>query len=275
MTRFVLAACTTLVVLVLAGPALAQESTAGTDEPTVTFVHGIRGMLADVYLDDELILQGFEPERATEPMEMQTGRHRIDLREADAPADAEPAVTKRFSVPPGSRLTAIAHWVGVDECTITVFDESSDTVAAGSGRLVARHTAATDGVALAIDGQPLADRLEPMKELAGTVDAGTHTVAVNDVASDTALVPGSQVPVPEGAARIVYLVGTAKDDNLGLLTQTVEGLASGPAGVPTGNSGLTTAGGRSPALPGAAFAAALVMSVLVARRRHRAPARRG
>ena len=266
-----------LFVMLLAVPASAQESSSGGDTATVTFVHGIRGFLADVYLDDELILRGFAPERATEPMKMEPGSHQIDLREADAPADSEPAVTKEFTVPSVGRLTAIAHWSGVDDCIITLFDDTGEAVAAGSGRLITRHTAATDDVQLTVDDKPAGSTLMPADEVVDTVQPGTHSIVIKDAQSNTTLVSNSQVPVPEGVARVVYLVGTAKDDSLNLLTQTVDGLESDPSGVPTGNSGLADDGGTQP-LPLALallVAAATALTLVVVQRRGGAAARHG
>jgi hypothetical protein len=271
MTKRVFVSFTVLVVLAFAVPAYAQDTS--DDKSTVTFVHGIRGMLADVYLDDELILPGFKPERATDPMKLKPGVHRIDLRMADEPADSKPAVTKKFTVPAGKRLTAVAHWAGVDDCIITIFTEGGDRIQAGRGKLIARHAAATDGVKLTVDDKPLNRALEPTEELVGTVKAGKHVVAVSAKGSDTTLIADSQVPVSEGTARIVYLVGTAKDDNLNLLTQTVDGLESNPSGVPTGNSGLAGSDGAPPWLPAAALliAVALIAGAIRQRRDTLAP----
>jgi hypothetical protein len=272
--RAFLSFSTLVLVVLLAVPASAQDASGGDDEPTVTFIHGIRGMLADVYLDDELILRGFEPERATEPMKLTPGRHRIDLRMADEPADSKPAVTKKFKVPKKGMLTAIAHWTGVDDCIITVYDETGDAVAAGSGRLITRHAAATDEVRLTVNDRPADTTLAPAAQLADTVRPGTHTVAVKDATSGTMLVSGSKVPVPEGVARVVYLVGTAKDDSLNLLTQTVDGIESNPRGVPTGNSGLADSGGLHP-VPIAALVIAAAALLVVGRRRRGVDAHRG
>lgn len=238
-------------VLCMAPAALAKPSEQEGSE--VTFVNGIRGFIADVYLDDRLILAGFAPERITEPMALPPGPHRIDLREPDAKATSEPVVTKQFDVPAGGRLTAIAHWAGVEDCIITVFDDAGDVVAAGSGKLIARHAAATGAVELALDDRTV-DTLSPARQLAESVDPGTHTVAINDRGSNDTIVGSSQVPVTEGSARVVYLVGTAKDNSLGLLTQTIHGVGSNPDGVPTGNSGLAAPRWSMPLVPLAALA---------------------
>ena len=273
MTKRFLVSFTVLVVLALAVPAYAQDTS--DDKSTVTFVHGIRGMLADVYLDDKLILEGFKPERATDPMKLTPGVHRIDLRMADEPADSEPAVTKKFTVPAGKRLTAIAHWTGVDDCVITIYNDGGERIQAGRGKLITRHAAATDGVAVTLDDKPLNRDLEPSGQLVNTVRAGEHMVAVNAKGSNAALIADSQVPVDEGTARIVYLVGTAKDDNLNLLTQTVDGLESDPSGVPTGNSGLAASDSTLPWVPAAALLIAVALMAAAIRRRRAAPAPRG
>ncbi len=265
MVRSVVGVMAIAAALLLAAPAFAQDD-ARTKSSEVTFVHGIRGFFTDVYLDDKLILAGFAPERVTEPMKLKAGRHRIDLRAADAPADAEPDVTKEFSVPAGGKLTAIAHWTRVEDCTITVFDESGDNVAAGSGKLIARHAAATGTVRLALDDQSGGQRLAPTMQLVESVSPGRHTVAVNDVASSRAVVESSRVPVPEGGARVVYLVGSAKEKTLGLLTHTIAGLESSPTGVPTGNSGIAAPGDGPPVLA-LAVLAALGAMLLVGRRK--------
>lgn len=267
MVRSVVAALSMVAVLVLAVPAHAAEDK-NTSE--VTFVHGIRGFFTDVYLDDELILKGFAPERVTEPLNLTAGEHRIDLREADAPADAKPVVTKTFNVPAGSKMTAVAHWTGVEDCTITLYDDVGDMVAAGSGRLVARHAAATGEVQLALDDKTFDEPLTPASEVSESVDPGEHTVVIN---GQDGLAKSSSVPVPEGSARVVYLVGNAKENTLGLLTQTVDGLESDPEGVPTGNSGLAaTSGTGAPVLP-RVLLAMLGAALLVGLRRGRVAAR--
>lgn len=267
MVRSVVSALAIVAVLVLAIPAHAAED---QDTSEVTFVHGIRGFFTDVYLDDELILRGFAPERVTEPMDLEPGEHRIDLREADAPADAKPVVTKTFDVPAGAKMTAVAHWTGVEDCTITLYDDVGDMIAAGSGRLVARHAAATGDVEFALDDMTFDKPLAPASEVSESVDPGEHTVAVN---GENGLSASSSVPVPEGSARVVYLVGNAKEDTLGLLTQTVNGLESDPEGVPTGNSGLAAASDAGGPVLALVLLAMLGAALLVGLRRGRGAAR--
>lgn len=256
MRRSVVVVLALLLALVATGPVGAQSRDSGDGASEVTFVHGIRGFFTDVYLDGELILEGFAPERITEPLRLEPGEHTIDLRPADGDPAARPDITKTFDVPANGKLTAVAHWTGVDECVITLFDETGTSLKAGSGRLVARHTAATGGVQVALDRNGPGRELAPDGQIAQAVSPGDHTVSVQGLGEDGSGSKASTVPVAEGGARVVYLVGSAKNDTLGLLTQSVEDIGSNPDGVPTGDSGLAAAGAG--ALP-----SALVLLLLV------------
>jgi hypothetical protein len=69
------------------------------------------------------------------------------------------------------------------------------------------------------------------------------------------------VPLQEGTAQYLYLIGSQDDGTVAWITQTVAGLQTAPAGVPTGNSGLaedTTDAGASPVLALVAAGAVLV-----------------
>lgn len=262
MTRLVVLALAVLSAMVLAAPAHAKPKADGNAE--VTFVNGVRGFLADVYLDDELILKAFMAERITEPMTLAPGRHRIDLRTTDAPADAEPDITKSFSLEPGDRVTAIAHWTAADKCIVTLFDDEKAVKSAGSGKVIVRHAAQTGAISVAVDDTVVDRRLRPNTQVARPVKARQHTLAIEATTDD--FFESSRVPVPEGGARVVYLVGQASEDTLGLLTQTVEELGTNPSGVPTGDSGLA---GRSSPAPVTAMAALVFAGLLSLRRRRR------
>src|SRR5215210_4801648 len=128
------------------GTAGAQEATG-----TVTIVHGFRGLVADVYLDGTLILESFEPERATDPVQLAAGDHQVEVREAGAAASSAAAVAGTLTVPAGSNLSAVV------EPTMTVFNNDTAGVAPGSTRLVVRHAAAAGPVSVSLDNAPLAD----------------------------------------------------------------------------------------------------------------------
>ena len=61
-------------------------------------------------------------------------------------------------------------------------------------------------------------------------------------------------------ASILYLIGSTSDNSVGWLTQTVQGLASAPAGVTTGTDGLA----RPARFPIAVFMVLLALAVMTA-----------
>jgi hypothetical protein len=230
------------------GAAGAQEATG-----TVTIVHGFRGLVADVYLDGTLILESFEPERATDPVQLAAGDHEVEVREAGAEASSAAAVSGTLNVPAGSNLSAVVHLSEDGQPTMTVFRNDVGGVPPGSTRLVVRNTAATGPVNVSLDDAPLAAGLGNPKEAGKEVPATTHRLSVS--AGSDVLLPPQEVPLQEGTAQYLYLIGSEQDGTVAWITQTVTGLSTAPAGVPTGNSGLAAErhdGGGWPVVPAAA-----------------------
>ena len=80
----------------------------------------------------------------------------------------------------------------------------------------------------------------------------------------------ADVTVAEGVNTIVYAWGSLEADNLALAVQTIDGLHSAPAGVPSGELGLAAEQGTTSAagLGGlAALALVAVAGVTLAQRR--------
>ena len=73
-----------LVVLVatLAAGSAMTAAAAEQGRASVSMIHGLPGFTADVYLDDELLLDGFRPTQATEPIKVDAGTYDVDIREA-------------------------------------------------------------------------------------------------------------------------------------------------------------------------------------------------
>ena len=72
-------------------------------------VHGLRGLVADVYLDGNLALPTFQPERATDPIAIPAGEHLVEIRSAGAAASDTPLLTQSVTVPAGFSGSLIAH----------------------------------------------------------------------------------------------------------------------------------------------------------------------
>ena len=220
-------------------PASATPASAQAPTGTVTIVHAFRGLVADVYLDGKLALQGFEPERTTAPLQIPAGDHAVAVREAKADPNSAPAVAGTLKVTAGANISAVVHMAQDGKPTMTQFDNDVNRVAPGTARLIVRHTAAAPAVNVIVDGTPLAANLvNPNQSPARDLPAAAHQVTVDAAGGGTAVVPPDSITLADGTAQILYLIGSTSDNSVGWLTQTVQGLTSAPAGVPTGTDGL-------------------------------------
>jgi hypothetical protein len=144
--------------------------------------------------------------------------------------------------------------------TMTQFDNDVNQVAAGNARLVVRHTAAAPAVNVTVDGAALANDLEnPNQSASKELTAAAHQVTV-DAAGGGAVVPPNSVTLADGTAQFLYLIGSTTDNSVGWLTQTIAGLNTAPAGVPTGTDGLA----EPDRFPITVFMVLLALAVLTA-----------
>jgi Domain of unknown function (DUF4397) len=231
MRRVCLAGVMLLALLLVAGPAGAQS----VDTATVTLIHGFRGLLADVYLDGNRILEGFAPERSTDPTELSAGEHTVEVREADAAPDSEPVVEGTVDLPAGANLSAVVHPDADGQPTISVFENAFETPGKGEARAVIRHAAVAPAINVSVGDVEVASDLQPGGEQGKIIDPRNTEVIATDASSDNLLAP-QRINVEEGTTVALYLIGSGTD-SLGWLSQRLDG-AGAPAGVPTGNSGL-------------------------------------
>jgi len=86
LTAAVMAVALVSPVAILVMPVPAQAADTGT----VTLVHGVRGLVADIYLDGAVALQVFQPERTAGPLTLPAGSHAVDVRAAGSAATSTP-----------------------------------------------------------------------------------------------------------------------------------------------------------------------------------------
>ena len=127
------------------GGAVATSSTGHAQpeqaEGLVRVVHGLRGLVADVYLDGTLVLPTFRPERATDPLPIPAGDHLVEIRQAGAAATDEPLLTQEMTVPAGFPGSVVAHLDANGNAKLTAFADDLSAVPAGQSRVVVRHAA--------------------------------------------------------------------------------------------------------------------------------------
>ena len=101
-----------------------------------------------------------------------------------------------------------------------------------------RHTAAAPAVDVLAGGSAVISGLENPDEQVLNLPAATVSAAVAAAGTTEPVIGPADVPVTEGVNTIVYAWGSLEAGNLQLAVQTIEGLHSAPAGVPTGELGL-------------------------------------
>jgi hypothetical protein len=244
----------------LSGVAVAQPSIA-----TVTVLHGLPAFTADVYVNGELTLDGFEPLDSTDPFELAPGEYTIEIRDVGAEPDSPPALEATAAVEGGKNVSLVPHLSADGEPSFTIFPNNLSQVRAGEGRFVARHVAAAPGLDILVDGSALFTALENGDESAARLSAGSHTLAVTRAGSSEPLASPLDFTLREGTAQMIYVVGSI-DQSLDVMTQTITELQSPPGAVTTGDGGQADRGGRSPLMIGAMalFGAGAVLSAAVA-----------
>lgn len=240
--------------------ATALATTASAQAPSdqigsVRVVHGLRGLVADVYLDGNLALPTFQPERATDPIAIPAGDHLVEIRSAGAAATDAPLLAQSVTVPGGFTGSLIAHLAADGTPTLTAFADDVTAVPAGQSRLVVRHTAAAGDVAVQLDDQATVPALAPDGEAASIVPAGSYKVSVTPAAGGAPLASPQDVAFAEGTATFMYLIGSQADGTLGWAAVEVRDLQTAPAMIQTGDgSSLGDGSGASSLATGAVLA---------------------
>lgn len=234
----------TLVALTLgAGPARAQSATG-----TVYVVHGIPGVAVDVYVDGASTLPNFTPTTVAGPLTLPAKDYAITIFATGAdPATATPVISKTVTLPAGANVSLVAHLDAAGTPVLTAFVNDTAAAAAGSGRLVVRHTAAAPAVDVLAGSTPAFTNLTNPNQAATDLPEGTISASV--VAAGTtapALIGPADVPVTAGMATIVYAIGAPASGStastLGVVTQQVA-LDAPAMLVQAGTSGLQDTSG--------------------------------
>jgi hypothetical protein len=267
----------TAAVAVLATTVAVGSTVSSAQTPTgmVTVVHGLRGVVADVYFDNALVLPAFEPERVTDPVPLPAGNHHIDIRVTGKASDAPPDVSADVSVRADARQSVVAHLSAAGTPTITAYLDDLSPVAAGQTRAVVRHTAAAPAVDVGLNQTVVATALAEPGAATATVPAATYQVSVWQPGTQTALAPPQSATLSEGTATVMYLIGSAQANTLSWVAEQIPNLATPPSRIQTGDSGLAAdvPGGSFPYLPVAvgvgAAGAALILTADLTRWRRR------
>jgi Domain of unknown function (DUF4397) len=246
----------------------ALPASAADGDATLSVLHGVPDLTVDVWVNGERTLDDFTPGTLAGPLELPPGTYSVAITAADAADASAPAIGPvDLTLAGDTSYTAVAHLDAAGAPTATLFTNDTSTTAAGQGRLTVRHTAAAPAVDILAGGAPVITNLSNPSEQVLNLPAGTVSAAVAATGTTEPVVGPADVPVTEGVNTIVYAWGSLEAGNLQLAVQTIEGLHSAPAGVPSGELGLASDGSSpAPLWIGAALLLAIGGSFAASRR---------
>jgi hypothetical protein len=187
MRRFVIAALAAL----MAVPMLAVPAAAAAGDAQLSVVHGVPGLVVDVYLDGTEVLGDFEFETVAGPLTVASGAHDVEIFAAGAdPSTDSPALEASVHLPPGANVSAVAHLDAAGAPKLSVFVNDTSTTVAGFGRAVVRHTAAAPAVDVLVNGGVAFGDVINGAEAQADLAPATYEVALNAAGTDTQAFPG-------------------------------------------------------------------------------------
>jgi hypothetical protein len=204
--------------------AITETAEAQTETASVVVVHGIPDTPVDVYVNGDLTLEDFAFETVTDPLSLPVGSYDLAVRPAGADPSEAPLLSATADLAAGVNVSIVAHLTADGAPTITPFVNDTSPTGSGEGRIVVRHTAAAPAVDVLAGGEPVFTNLTNPNEAAADLPAGTVSAAVALAGTTDPVIGPADVTITEGAATIVYAVGSAADGNLTVLVQTIEGL---------------------------------------------------
>ncbi|MDQ0145969.1 DUF4397 domain-containing protein [Pseudarthrobacter niigatensis] len=222
-------ATTLLAALAFAAPA--QASTWHHDDEgtaKLSVLHGVPGLVVDVWVDGKLTLDDFKPGTLAGPLTIAGGDHKIAITGATATSPDNPVIGPvTVDLEAGQDYTAVAHLAANGTPTATLFTNDTKASPNGKGKLTVRHVAAAPAVDILAGGKAVIKGLTNPDEQTLTLKDGTISASVAAAGTTAPLIGPASVNIAEGKTTIVYAWGSLKDKNLGLAVQVVDSASRG------------------------------------------------
>lgn len=226
--------------LVAGGPASAA------DTASVSVIHGIPDTPVNVFVNGDPTLENFKPGTVAGPLELPAGDYDVTIfPAANTAGTGDPVISATATVEAGQNVSLVAHLDADGAPTLTPYVNDISTIAAGQARLVVRHTAAAPAVDVRADGQVAFADLTNPNEAAADLPASSIEADVVLAGTSTVAIGPAPLMLGEGMETIVYAIGSAADNTLSLVVQTIDGLGTAPGGVPAGSGGTAGATGAT------------------------------
>jgi len=242
----VLVRCAALTATLLVPAVLAPAASAEPRGASVTVVHGVRGLVADVRIDGAQVLSGFAVQRITDPLPLAAGSHHLQVWPTGAAPTGKPVLDTTITVTAGEQATAALGVAPSGRPTVTVYDDETLLPTPGSTALAVRGLADAPNIRVLANERTLAQALRPGGQGLLQVPAGTYSVSAAAVGVGV-IVPAQDVPVATGRAVVLYLIGSQSQGTLGWVAQTVRPTsAAAPRRISTGVGPLPSPPSRAP-----------------------------
>ncbi|MFC5930836.1 DUF4397 domain-containing protein [Cryobacterium melibiosiphilum] len=191
-------------------------------EAQLSVFHGVPGLVVDVYVNNELTLDDFEPGSFAGPLDLPAGTYTVAITAADAADASAPAIGPvDLTLTAGTDYTVAAHLTEAGAPTATLFTNDTSRLKRGEGRLTVRHIAAAPAVDVLAGGAAAVSGLVNPHEAVLALPAGVISAAVAAAGTTEPLIGPADVDVAKRTNTIVYAWGSLSDDSLNLAVQTV------------------------------------------------------
>jgi hypothetical protein len=203
-----------------ASAAVAPVASAGSapSSATVTLVHGVRGLLADVVVDGRTVLKGFAYERASAPMALPAGTHRVEVFASGQPHTTA-LLDVKLTVKGGQVLTAAVGFDSSGAPKAFVFDNRLTAAAHSASSIVVRNVSQGSAPEVLIDGKATKGALAAGAQVIDPVKPGAHTVGLK--VGGSWLLTNQPVRAASGQAMVVYIVGRQSAQSIALVADSV------------------------------------------------------
>lgn len=248
-----------LVVVAVAAMSIIPAGAALAADGTVSVIHGVPDLDVDIYVNGALTFENSSFGDTFTGVVLPEGDYEIEIYGAGAdPAAGDPALASTVTLPGGANASIVAHLDEGGAPTLSVFVNNISEIAAGNGRVSARHVAAAPVVDILANDGVLFGGVPNGAGADADVPADTYNVKIVPEGLTEPVVFETDLTIPEGSNVIVYAIGSLEGGSFTVAAQTISGLGAAPGGVPTGTGGNAAAGAPAWLLAAAGLGALLV-----------------
>ena len=206
----------------------------------VYVIHALTGQPVSVSIDGEVDSEQVPAGDVLGPLSIAPGKHTVTVEGADPSWSMEASVT----IKPGGSVDVVLHRPAAVEGkpTVTVYDNPTQPVPGGKGRIMVAHTATVPPADIQVNGKVLFANVANGEFATADVPAGTHEVAILPTGREKPVLLGP-LDLPAEAATLtqVFAVGRPANGSMDVVVHTlpvpVRG-SSAPDTVNTGSAGL-------------------------------------